>query len=222
MKQKLPTATARRFPLYYRQLVKLKESGVITILSQELADLLDLDPSTVRRDFSYIGEMGVQKVGYNVEYLVNNIGDFLGQDEVNKAILIGFGHLGKALLNYNYIQGNKIEIIAAFDIKSKDEELLNVDVPLHHESEIEDKIAQYGAKVAILATPSDVAQELADRLVENGIEGILNFSSTRIRVPKNVYVNNVDLAAELQLTAFYVKNNEQKRTEILSKLKKKR
>lgn len=222
MKQKLPAATARRFPLYYRQLVKLKESGVITILSQELADLLDLDPSTVRRDFSYIGEMGVQKVGYNVEYLINNIGDFLGQDEVNKAILIGLGHLGKALLNYNYIQGNKIEIIAAFDVKNKEDESLNVEIPLHHETEIEEKIAQYGAKVAILATPSDAAQELADRLVENGIEGILNFSSTRIRVPKNVYVNNVDLAAELQLTAFYVKNNDQKRTEILSKLKKKR
>ncbi|MGL4662640.1 MAG: redox-sensing transcriptional repressor Rex [Culicoidibacterales bacterium] len=222
MKQKLPGATARRFPLYYRQLVKLKESGVVTILSQELADLLDLDPSTVRRDFSYIGEMGVQKVGYNVEYLVNNIGDFLGQGEVNKAVLIGFGHLGKALLNYNYIQGNEIEIVAAFDIKSKDGELLSVDVPLHHETEIEEKMSQYGAKVAILATPSDVAQALTDRLVENGVEGILNFSSTRIRTPKHVYVNNVDLAAELQLTAFYVKNNDQKRTAILSKLKKKR
>lgn len=222
MKQKLPAATARRFPLYYRQLVKLRESGVITILSQELADLLDLDPSTVRRDFSYIGEMGVQKVGYNVEYLINNISDFLGQDEVNKAVLIGFGHLGKALLNYNYIQGNEIEIVAAFDVKNKDEESLSVEVPLHHESEIEEKIAQYGAKVAILATPSDVAQALADRLVQHGVEGILNFSSTRIRVPKHVYVNNVDLAAELQLTAFYVKNNDHKRAAILSKLKKKR
>lgn len=221
MKRKLPGATVKRLPLYYRQLVKLNESGVVTILSQELADLLDLDPSTVRRDFSYIGEMGVQKVGYNVAYLVNNIGEFLGQGEVNKAVLIGFGHLGKALLNYNYIRGNKIEIVAAFDVKKNDDESLNVEIPLHHESEIEDKLRFYDAKVAILATPSDAAQQLADRLVENGIEGILNFSSTRIRVPKNVYVNNVDLAAELQLTAFYVKNNEDKRAAILAKIKKK-
>lgn len=221
MTRKLPGATVKRLPLYYRQLVKLNESGVVTILSQELADLLDLDPSTVRRDFSYIGEMGVQKVGYNVAYLVNNIGEFLGQGEVNKAVLIGFGHLGKALLNYNYIRGNKIEIVAAFDVKKNDDEALNVDVPLHHESEIEEKLRYYDAKVAILATPSDAAQALADRLVENGIEGILNFSSTRIRVPKNVYVNNVDLAAELQLTAFYVKNNEDRRTAILAKINKK-
>lgn len=210
MTKKIPPATAKRLPLYYRQLIKLKDNNVQTVQSQEFAQLLELDPSTVRRDLSYLGELGVQKVGYNIELLIENIGIFLGQDVSTKAILIGLGNLGTALINYNYVKGNSIEICAIFETNEMNKLEENVNIPVYNTSLLEEYLEENEIKIAILAIPSSEAQLVTDRLVNCGIEGILNFSSTRIKTPDSIFVNNVDLTVELQLIAYYVKTNTKK------------
>ncbi len=59
--------------------------------------------------------------------------------------------------------------------------------------------------MAILAVPSDQAQQVADKLIDNNIIGILNFTSCRIEVPKNVKVVSIDIACDMARLPYYMK-----------------
>jgi len=61
-KQKIPQATAKRLPLYYRILNHLSYQGKTRVSSQELSEAVKVDSATIRRDFSYFGALG--KKGY--------------------------------------------------------------------------------------------------------------------------------------------------------------
>ncbi len=199
----LPRATAKRIPQYYRQFQKLQAEGVINIMSKDLAIIMKIEPTTIRRDFSYIGELGKQRVGYDVNYVVAKLQSFLGFDEPKSVVLIGAGHLATALINYNYIKGNNILIRAAFDNSSEKVGGVIRDIPVYHMSDLARYLAENPhITVAILSAPSEVAQEITDELVSQGIRGILNFSSKRLDVPRTVTVENVDLASKLQTLVY--------------------
>ncbi|MGL4972221.1 MAG: redox-sensing transcriptional repressor Rex [Culicoidibacterales bacterium] len=201
--QKLPRATAKRIPQYYRQFQKLQAEGVVNIMSKDLALIMKIESTTIRRDFSYIGELGKQRVGYDVNYVVAKLQTFLGFDQPKSVILIGAGHLATALINYNYIKGNNILIRAAFDNSTEKIGSEIRDIPVYHMSELATYLqAHPHISVAILSAPSEVAQEITDQLVAQGISGILNFSSKRLDVPKHVIVENVDLASKLQTLVY--------------------
>ena len=65
-----------------------------------------------------------------------------------------------------------------------------------------------GAVIAVIATPAEAAQAVADRLVYLGVTSILNFAPTVLVVPDGVNVRKVDLGQELQILAYH----EQRKT----------
>jgi redox-sensing transcriptional repressor len=69
-------------------------------------------------------------------------------------------------------------------------------------SSLEHDAAREHPDIAVLAVPADRAQETADRAVHAGITGILNFAPTRIRVPRGVTVQGVNMAAELEVLSY--------------------
>ena len=93
---KIPQATAKRLPLYYRFLKNLHASGKQRVSSAELSEAVKVDSATIRRDFSYFGALGKKGYGYNVNYLLTFFRKTLDQDEVTKVALIGVGNLGTA------------------------------------------------------------------------------------------------------------------------------
>lgn len=203
MRKVLPKATARRMPEYYRQFLRLKDQGVEVINSTDLGDYIKIEATTIRRDFSYIGEMGKQRVGYNVDKVIDELKRALGLQEPRKVILVGAGHLGSALFNYNYIKGNNIYITESYD---SDAERIGVqigDVTIRDIKDLEKSVSK-DVNVAILAVPSDQAQDVADRLIKLGFKGFLNFSQNRINVPADVVVETVDLANSLQTLMYLV------------------
>src|SRR5690625_7245338 len=113
--RKIPKATAKRLPLYYRYLNNLNQQGKTRVSSQELSEAVKVDSATIRRDFSYIGALGKKGYGYNVEYLLSFFRKTLNQDEVTEVALIGVGNLGKASLKYNFLRNNNINIFTAFN-----------------------------------------------------------------------------------------------------------
>lgn len=203
MRKELPKATARRLPEYYRQFLRLKEEGVETINSFQLEHYIKIEATTIRRDFSYIGELGKQRVGYNVDKVINQLKIALGLQEEREIVLIGVGHLGEALFNYNYIKGNNIFIAQSYDSDASriGKEIGGVEIV--DIAKLEETFNPT-IKAAILAVPSSEAQEIADRLIELGVKGFLNFSSNRINVPEDVVVENVDLANNLQTLMYLV------------------
>lgn len=204
VQKKIPQATAKRLPLYYRFLSNLNLQGKKRVSSQELSKAVKVDSATIRRDFSYFGALGKKGYGYNVEYLLGFFRKTLDQDELTEVALIGVGNLGTAFLHYNFVTNNNTKIVAAFD---SDPDKIGQDVngvPIYDIKDIDEKLS--GIDVAILTVPVTEAQDITDRLIEKGIMGILNFTPARITVPENVRVHHIDLAIELQSLTYFLKH----------------
>lgn len=210
--QVIPKATAKRLPLYYRYLKVLLDSGKTKVSSTELSEAVKVDSATIRRDFSYFGELGKRGYGYDVQSLLDFFAKTLSEDRLTNVVLVGVGNLGNALLNYGFHQSNNIRISAAFDVK---EELVGriVDgIPVYPMSDMEDQIKQQQIEIAIMAIPANAAQDTANLLIKAGIKGIMNFTPVRLSTPNDVQVQSIDLTNELQ-TLIYFLNHYTKKEE---------
>lgn len=206
MDHKIPRVTAKRLPLYYRYLDKLHAIGKQRVSSAQLSDALQIDPATIRRDFSYLGELGKKGYGYNVNYLLKFLRDFLRQDEVTNVVLVGVGNLGTALLKYNFYRSHNTKIVAGFDSDPAKvgREIDGIPIlPLDRMAEI---TRLHQVEVAILTVPANTAQSTAESIVEAGIRGILNFTPARITAPPGVRIHHIDLTVELQTLIYFLKN----------------
>lgn len=203
---KIPQVTAKRLPLYYRYLEKLHLMGKQRVSSAQLSKELLIDPATIRRDFSYLGELGKKGYGYNVSYLLKFLRDFLKQDEVTNVILVGVGNLGTALLHYNFYKSRNTKIVAAFDSNPNKFNRETNGIPVYSMESLDEVIKLFNVEIAILTVPVNVAQQVADQVISAGIKGILNFTPSRLTVPQRIRVHHIDLTTELQTLVYYLKN----------------
>lgn len=205
----IPRATAKRLSLYYRMFKRFHAEEIEKTSSKQIAEAIGIDSATVRRDFSYFGELGRRGFGYDVEKLMNFFADILNDNTITNVILIGVGNMGRALLNYRFHERNKMKIVMAFDVDDHDlvGSVTDDGVPIFPMSQIGEKLAETSAQTAILTVPSGKAQEVADQLVEAGIKGILSFSPVHLSLPKDVVAQYVDLTSELQTLLYFMKQN---------------
>ncbi|SDK85342.1 redox-sensing transcriptional repressor [Lacicoccus qingdaonensis] len=207
IKKKIPNATMKRLPLYYRYFKQAEEAATDRVSSKEISEALDIDSATIRRDFSYFGELGRKGYGYNVKSLLNFFMEHIQGNDKKNIVLVGVGNLGSALLNYKFNNlSDKMNVVAGLD---NNDDLVGTkinDVTIHHSDDLESIIENGNVEVAILTLPVSASQEMAERLVDAGIKGILNFTPTRLDLDKKIYVHNIDLGVELQALFFYMKN----------------
>lgn len=205
--QKIPQATAKRLPLYYRFLENLHASGKTRVSSTELSEAVKVDSATIRRDFSYFGALGKKGYGYNVSYLLSFFRKTLDQDERTNVCLVGVGNLGTALLRYNFSRSDNTRIVSAFDVK---EEIVGNEiggVEVFHLDKLTEKAPEdEQPSVAILTVPAEFAQSTAEKIVDAGIKGILNFTPARLSLPPYIRVHHIDLSIELQTLVYFLRN----------------
>nr|WP_236674818.1 redox-sensing transcriptional repressor Rex [Enterococcus sp. BWR-S5] len=211
--QTIPKATARRLPLYYRYLRILYDAGKSKVSSTELSEAVQVDSATIRRDFSYFGELGKRGYGYDVENLMNFFGKTLNDDELTNVALIGVGNLGSALLKYKFHQSNSIRVSCAFDINEDIVGRIVDGVPVYPIDDMMEQIKIQQIEVAILTLPARKAQDVVNQLAEAGIKGILNFTIARLAAPSDVLIQNVDLTNELQTLIYFLHNDDLVETE---------
>lgn len=193
MSPKISKATMQRYPVYLKALRKLKSLGVDRIMSKELANYIDIQPTTIRRDFSLIGHLGKQGYGYSVDELIEIFSNKLGINFDEKIILVGAGNLGKALLKYNNWDNVIGEIVCAFD--KKPECVGGISVPLYDIKDLKEKMPE-GCRIAIVCISSDV-QNTIDLLAESGIISIVDLTHEHFVVPKGVHVRCVDIVSTI-------------------------
>ncbi|MGE8207110.1 redox-sensing transcriptional repressor Rex [Heyndrickxia sp. NPDC080065] len=203
---KIPQATAKRLPLYYRFLQNLHSSGKQRVSSAELSEAVKVDSATIRRDFSYFGALGKKGYGYNVNYLLTFFRKTLDQDELTKVALIGVGNLGTAFLNYNFLKNNNTKIEMAFDIDQKKVGKKIGNVTIYSLDELATRLMEEDIRVVILTVPADVAQRITDQVTGTNVKGILNFTPARLNVPASIRVHHIDLAVELQSLVYFLKH----------------
>ena len=190
---------------YYRYLSGLTARKPLdTITSAQLGAALDIDPTQVRKDFGAIGLMGISRVGYEVCEVCRAIRMVFGFDRPYAAVLVGAGHLGKALLNYPGFGRYGLHIQAAFDNDPEKvgEEIAGIRVrPVRS---LKPYIRRHHLRMAVLTTPVSVSQVLTDRIVSAGVKAIWNFSPTRLEVPGDVLVRNEHISLGLAQLAYHL------------------
>lgn len=200
---RIPNETVKRLPAYLRIATLLLDEGKERVSSSELADFLGLNSAQIRKDFSYFGTFGTRGIGYETEKLIGQISKILKLNRPHKAVLVGFGNLGKAIVGYTDLGIYGFSIEAVFDnnpkkIGKKVDGIVIEDIVKLR------SIQSKGIKMAILAITRRQAQQVTDSLVENGVRGILNFSRCHLDVPKNVKVISINIALDMARLPYYI------------------
>ena len=177
---KVSNNVIRRLPRYLRKLDELMGNGVSRISSFELGQQLGLTPSQIRQDFSCFGEFGQQGYGYNVAELRAEIGHILGIDNGHRLIIIGVGHLGHALLQNFDFEKVGFQVDSAFDVSPALVDTQIRGVTIRPMDQLAEYVARYRPNVAVLTVPQNVAQPLADQLIDLGIRGFWNFTNVEL------------------------------------------
>ncbi len=201
---KIPEMTIRRLSIYLRCLAQLDEDGVKTISSQELAERFHLNSAQVRKDLAYFGEFGIRGIGYYVGHLRAELQRLLGLDREWRVVLVGFGNLGSALFHYRGFARQGFHIVAIVDDDPAKTGRTVDGLTILPLADLPRVVKQQGVQIAVVAVPAEAAQTVADRLAAAGIRAILNFAPARLKVPKGVRLQNVDLSIELENLSFHL------------------
>ncbi len=195
-------AVIRRLPGYYRHLRELESAGVTSISSQELGERMHLTPSQIRQDINCFGGFGRQGYGYKVSELKGHIGEILGLDRRHQVIILGAGNIGCAVARYPNFSREGFQTIAMFDV-AEDKVGRRMDgIPIYHTDSLEEFLAGHQVDIAVLAVPSQVAQETLERLYAGGVRGVWNFAPTDLAHQPDMLIQNVHLMGNLQQLSY--------------------
>ena len=200
----IPNPAVRRLSLYLRQLEAFKRKDRRTISSKQLGESLNLTDAQVRKDLAYFGQFGHPGIGYRVDDLIAQVKRILGTDKTWNVLLVGAGNLGRALMAYKGFDQKGFRLVAVFDADPSKIGKKHGAFPIQPLGELARTVQDKQIRLAIMAVPADVAQDVADQLVAAGVRGLLNFAPVSITVPPDVALNAVDLAVQLEQLSFQV------------------
>lgn len=203
--EEIPNIVIGRLPIYLRALTRLAEEGnQKTTSSHELGEQLGISSAQIRKDLSHFGEFGKQGTGYHIDYLIGQLRQILNLHVEWDVVVIGAGHLGHALANYNGFQDRGFRIRWIFDNDPDKVGQKTNGLVVQHINELEETVKEYGAEVAILAIPADNAQAVTDRLIKMGIKAILSYAPVHLTVPDGIQVSYSDPVTDLQRMTYYL------------------
>jgi redox-sensing transcriptional repressor len=195
---RVPRPTVDRLSLYLRELERLETQDRGTVSSRQLGTAAGAAEAQVRKDLGIIGHAGQAGIGYSVPLLAEAIRQVIGVHRQWRAALVGAGNVGRALAAYRRFREEGFEIVAVFD---EDEAVVGRSVagmevlPM---TDLAGTVKRESVGIGIIAVPPDSAQQVADALVDAGVQGILNFAPRRLRVADRVATVDVDFRSALE------------------------
>ena len=201
---KIPDIIIGRLPVYLRALQRMTDKGLKTTSSQELGDNVGISAAQIRKDISQFGEFGKQGTGYSIPFLMDKLKGILKVDRMWDVVLVGAGDMGRALAHYQGFSNRGFRIVCVFDNDPKKIGQKVGEFTISDAANMVKEIRAGGIKVAMLTTPASAAQDVADKLIEAGIRGILNYAPIHLVVPEGVRVQHIDPALHLQRMTYYI------------------
>jgi len=204
-KTKISHNVILRLPRYLRYLEDLKQRGIIRISSGELGRLMSITASQIRQDLSCFGEFGQQGYGYNVEMLIKEVSDILGTNRERRAVVIGAGNLGRAIMGKFPFEQYGFRLLGAFDLAPSVVGQEMFGVPIRHMDELEAVIRETPPDIAVLTMSSHSADEVARQIVDWGVRGIWNFTNIDLHIENpDVIVENLHFSDSLLTLSYYM------------------
>jgi redox-sensing transcriptional repressor len=203
-KQNVPDVIVSRLPVYLRALQRLSDAGETATSSQELGEKVGISAAQIRKDLSQFGEFGKQGTGYHIPFLIERLSQILHIDQIWDVVVVGMGDIGHAVARYNGFANRGFRVALCFDtdpakIGKKIGEFNILDA-----RNLVEQVRKADIKIAMLCVPATVAQDVADKLVEAGVRGILNYAPLKLIVPSHVRVQHIDPAIGMQRMTYYI------------------
>jgi redox-sensing transcriptional repressor len=201
-----------RLSRYRNALCRFKSYGVPWVYSDQIASSLGITAAQVRKDFSHFGVTGKRKIGYHVDQIIELLNTILGKNEQTRAIIAGFGPLGRALYTEYLVKDRGMKIVAAFDARHdtgtpQDAKTL----PVLPYSKIISFAVENRIEFGIITIPDTTAQRVLDLMVLAGIKGVMSLSPVELKNPKKCFVNSIDLLREFEKVVFFGNGNGHKK-----------
>jgi redox-sensing transcriptional repressor len=201
---KIPDIIIGRLPVYLRALQRLSDKRIQTTSSQELGEIIGISAAQIRKDISQFGEFGKQGTGYAIPFLIERLRDILKVNRVWDVVIVGMGDVGHALARYNGFTDRGFRVKMVFDSDPAKVGQKVGEFEIKNISDMTETVKQNKIKIAMLAVPASVAQEVADQLVKAGVKAILNYAPLHLNVPTGVRVQHIDPATHLQRMTYYI------------------
>lgn len=196
-------AVIKRLPRYFRYLRELIRQGRSRISSGELSDIMHVTASQIRQDLNCFGGFGQQGYGYNVNYLYTKICDILGVGCGYRAVVVGAGNLGRALVRSSMFEKRGVDVMALFDV---DPAVVGVSIDELKIYDMKDFVSYCRPRdisLAVLTVPKSAAASLLDTIVAAGIRGIWNFTGRELDTAESgIIVENVHLGDSLMTLCY--------------------
>jgi redox-sensing transcriptional repressor len=206
--KRIAESTVRRLSIYLRFLEEFEGNGLATISSDELARRGGTTSAQVRKDLSFFGSFGKRGLGYSVAELRTAIRDILGLQREWRVIIVGAGKIGAALAQYRGFRQRGFQIIATYDTNPEKIGRTLDGIEVRDMARLEADIGRDKPDIAVIAVPSEGAQETLDRLVRAGITAVLSFAAAQLHAPPEVTVKTVNMAMELEGLTFALTNKD--------------
>jgi redox-sensing transcriptional repressor len=204
--RKVADSTVRRLSLYLRYLEEFEEQGTDTISSEALASRGGTTSAQVRKDLSFFGSFGKRGLGYAVPELAGRLRQILGLERRYRVAMIGAGKIGSALVQYRGFRQRGFDIVAIYDVDATKVGRQWNGLTVQHIDSLDAELARRPVDMAVLVTPAEAAQAVAESLVRAGVKAILNFAPVQLVVPDDVEVKTVNLALELETLSYALTN----------------
>ena len=203
-KEQIPDIVVARLPQYLRSLQRMTREGRQVTSSQELAERLGISAAQIRKDLSQFGEFGKQGTGYHISFLTEQLQKILHVNHDWDMVVVGAGGIGSAIARYKGFNNRGFNVRFIFD---NDPEVIGSRVgefTVQDYAHMGEKIRENGIKLAMIAVPTSIAQDVTNKLVDAGIRGILNYAPISINVPQGVLVQYIDPSIHLQRMTYYL------------------
>lgn len=207
-KKKISMTVIRRLPKYHRYLEMLLKNGVDRISSKELSLKIGFTASQIRQDLNCFGDFGQQGYGYNVADLYKEVSSILGINIGYRTVIVGAGNIGQATANYSRFKKKGFKIEAIFDVNPKLIGLKISDVEVLDIDKLEEFLKENKIDIGVICVPYQMAQNVCDMLVQNGVKGIWNFAPIDLKANNESIIENVHLSESLLTLTYLMKQNK--------------
>ena len=206
-KNRISPAVIRRLPKYYYYLQELENDNIEKISSKELSEITGFTASQIRQDLNHFGGFGQQGYGYRVGDLKESIREIIGLNKGYNVIIVGYGHIGKAIYNYKGFETKKFNVLSVFDKEAKTDEKSGLEVKSIEE--LGDFLDNNDVDILILTVPKESANDIVEIVKDKNIKGIWNFAPTALSSDINIPIENILLSESLYALIYYMGNPDQ-------------
>ena len=154
-------AVIKRLPRYFRYLREVIRQGKTRVSSAELSKMMNVTASQIRQDLNCFGGFGQQGYGYNVNFLYTKICELLGVGCGFRALVIGAGNLGSALVRSSMFEKRGVDVVAMVDVRESIIGKTIGDVTVYSMDELESLCENFKVDIVILTLPKENATAAA-------------------------------------------------------------